>query len=132
LDLRDVEIAALKVLPDSELPVVVLRFTTQEVIMFRNKITKEIALGKEDNIEMCVYAAVFTRDEALEAVNGASKESEDEESEIKSEDDTTSSEESSERKTNEEIKKKDTPKVNPVTGGWRLIEMAKHDARPTW
>lgn len=21
---------------------------------------------------------------------------------------------------------------NPITGGWRVIDMAKHDSRPTW
>ncbi|KAK9687985.1 protein translocase subunit [Basidiobolus ranarum] len=87
LDLRNVEFVTAKLL-DNDLPVFVLSFNTQEVIVFRNGITREIAFGHEDNIEQVTYACVLTKQ--IEDLQ------------------------------------------NPITGGWRVIDMAKHDARPTW
>ncbi|KAI8143991.1 hypothetical protein BJV82DRAFT_557765 [Fennellomyces sp. T-0311] len=86
-DLRDVELVAAKIL-DNDIPVLVMSFRTQEIILFRNAKSGEIAYGKEDHIEQVTYACVLT------------KEPED--------------------------------LQNPVTGGWRIIDMAKHDSRPVW
>jgi len=86
-DLRDVDLVTAKIL-DNDIPVLVLSFRTQEVILFRNAASKEIVFGKEDSIEQVTYACVLT------------KQSED--------------------------------LQNPITGGWRVIDMAKHDSRPTW
>ncbi|OZJ04542.1 hypothetical protein BZG36_02710 [Bifiguratus adelaidae] len=87
LDLRDVDLVTAKIL-ENDVPVLVLSFRTQEVIVFRNASTKEIVYGKEDNIEQVTYACVLTKQE-------------------------------------DELQ-------NPITGGWRVIDMAKHDSRPTW
>ncbi|ORX97645.1 TIM44 subunit of mitochondria import inner membrane translocase [Basidiobolus meristosporus CBS 931.73] len=87
LDLRNVEFVTGKLL-DNDVPVFVLSFSTQEIIVFRNGITREIVFGQEDNIEQVTYACVLTKQ--LEDLQ------------------------------------------NPITGGWRVIDMAKHDARPTW
>ncbi|ORE01509.1 TIM44 subunit of mitochondria import inner membrane translocase [Rhizopus microsporus var. microsporus] len=86
-DLRDIELVAAKIL-ENDVPVLVLSFRTQEIIVFRNARTGEIAYGKEDLIEQVTYACVLT------------KEPED--------------------------------LQNPVTNGWRIIDMAKHDSRPVW
>ncbi|KAI9274504.1 hypothetical protein BDA99DRAFT_497717 [Phascolomyces articulosus] len=86
-DLRDVDLVAAKIL-ENDIPVLVMSFRTQEIILFRNAKSGEIAYGKEDHIEQCTYACVLT------------KEPED--------------------------------LQNPVTSGWRIIDMAKHDSRPTW
>ncbi|KAI8866981.1 TIM44 subunit of mitochondria import inner membrane translocase [Ramicandelaber brevisporus] len=87
LDLRQVDLSAAKVL-ENDVPVLVLSFNTQEVALFRNAKTGEIAFGREDHIERVFYAAVFT----LQA------------------DDLD----------------------NPVTNGWRLIDIAKQGSRATW
>ncbi|KAG2223238.1 hypothetical protein INT45_006119 [Circinella minor] len=86
-DLRDVDLVAAKIL-ENDIPVFVMSFRTQEIILFRNAKSGEIAYGQEDHIEQVTYACVLT------------KEPED--------------------------------LQNPVTGGWRIIDMAKHDSRPTW
>ncbi|KAI9313415.1 hypothetical protein BX666DRAFT_684709 [Dichotomocladium elegans] len=86
-DLRDIELVAAKIL-ENDVPVFVMSFRTQEIIVFRNARTGEIAFGKEDHIEQVTYAVVITREP-------------------------------------EDLH-------NSVTGGWRIIDMAKHDSRPTW
>ncbi|ORX60687.1 TIM44 subunit of mitochondria import inner membrane translocase [Hesseltinella vesiculosa] len=86
-DLRDVDLVAAKIL-ENDVPVLVLSFRTQEIILFRNAKSGEVAYGKEDHIEQVTYACVLT------------KEPED--------------------------------LQNPVTAGWRIIDMAKHDSRPVW
>ncbi|KAI8333884.1 hypothetical protein BC941DRAFT_400754 [Chlamydoabsidia padenii] len=86
-DLRDVDLVAAKIL-ENDVPVLVLSFRTQEIIVFRNAKSGEVVYGKEDQIEQVTYACVFT------------KEPED--------------------------------LQNPVTAGWRIIDMAKHDSRPVW
>jgi import inner membrane translocase subunit TIM44 len=73
---------------ENDIPVLVLTFRTQEIIVFRNAKSKEIVYGKEDNIEQVHYACVLTKEP-------------------------------------DEIQ-------NPVTNGWRIIDMAKQDSRPTW
>ena len=87
LDIRQVELVSAKVL-ENQVPVAVVSFTTQEVILFRDRKTGDIRFGSQDRIQRVVYAMVLTRveDEML----------------------------------------------NPVTGGWRVIDMAKHDARDVW
>ncbi|KAI9475961.1 MAG: hypothetical protein EXX96DRAFT_526847 [Benjaminiella poitrasii] len=86
-DLRDIELVAAKIL-ENDVPVLVLSFRTQEIIVFRNAKNGEIVYGKEDLIEQVTYACVLT------------KEPED--------------------------------LQNPITNGWRIIDMAKHDSRPVW
>lgn len=46
---------------EDEIPVVTVTFTTQEVLLFRNALTGEIAVGAEDRVEQCMYGAVVTR-----------------------------------------------------------------------
>ena len=46
---------------DNELPVLVVTFSTQEVLLFRNAKTGEVVVGSEDKVEQCVYGAVITR-----------------------------------------------------------------------
>ncbi|RUP51580.1 hypothetical protein BC936DRAFT_147268 [Jimgerdemannia flammicorona] len=87
LDLRDVDLLTAKIL-DNDVPVLVLSFRTQEVILFRDGNTGMIKYGKEDHIEQVTYACVLT----------------------KHPDDVQ----------------------NPITSGWRVMEMAKYDSRPTW
>jgi len=70
---------------DNELPVFVIQFNTQEVLMFRNVKTGEVAIGAENKVEQCTYFAAVTRIEA-------------------------------------ELD-------NELTGGWKIIEMARRSAR---
>ncbi|KAI9299510.1 hypothetical protein BJ944DRAFT_245157, partial [Cunninghamella echinulata] len=86
-DLRDIELVAAKIL-ENDVPVIVLSFRTQEIILFRNAKSNEIVYGKEDHIEQVTYACVLTREQ-------------------------------------EDLQ-------NPITAGWRIIDMAKHDSRPVW
>ena len=60
LDIRQVDVSQGKFLED-EVPVFVITFTTQEVLMFRNVASGEITVGAEDRVEQCMYAAVITR-----------------------------------------------------------------------
>lgn len=46
---------------DNNIPVFVVTFATQEMLLFRNVKTREVAVGSEQNIEQCHYAAVVTR-----------------------------------------------------------------------
>ncbi|KAJ1967335.1 protein translocase subunit [Dimargaris xerosporica] len=87
LDIRRVDMVTAKIL-DDDIPVIVVSFSTQEVLLFRNRSTGEIALGKEDHIEQVSYAMVLTKDP----------------------DDL----------------------ANPITNGWKVIDMAKQFSRPTW
>ncbi|KAF9971889.1 protein translocase subunit [Actinomortierella ambigua] len=61
LELRHVDLVSAKVL-ENDVPVMIVSFQTQEVIVFRNRITKEIVYGKEDAIEEATYACVITLD----------------------------------------------------------------------
>jgi len=60
LDIRQVDVSAGKVL-ENDIPVFVVTFTTQEILLFRNIATGEISVGSEDRVEQCMYAAVITR-----------------------------------------------------------------------
>ncbi|CAG8488269.1 11787_t:CDS:2 [Paraglomus brasilianum] len=63
LDLRDVELRAARIL-DNDIPVLVITFSAQEVIMFRNRLTNEIVQGREDQIDQVTYACVLTKEES--------------------------------------------------------------------
>ncbi|KIK55325.1 hypothetical protein GYMLUDRAFT_175792 [Collybiopsis luxurians FD-317 M1] len=84
LDIRQVDISAGKVL-ENDIPVFVIQFNTQEILLFRNAKTKEVVVGSEDRVEQCMYVAVLTRVE-------------------------------------EEL-------GNELTGGWKVIEMARRSSR---
>lgn len=58
-----VQIAAGKMLED-EVPVLTVTFATQEVLVFRNVQSGEIAVGAVDKVEQCMYGAVVTRVES--------------------------------------------------------------------
>ncbi|EJF64205.1 mitochondria import inner membrane translocase TIM44 subunit [Dichomitus squalens] len=60
LDIRAVEILHGKILED-DIPVYVVTFATQEILLFRNAKTGEVVVGAEDRVEQCHYAAVITR-----------------------------------------------------------------------
>jgi import inner membrane translocase subunit TIM44 len=46
---------------DNNIPVFVITFATQEMLLFRNAMTREIVVGAENKVEQCHYAAVITR-----------------------------------------------------------------------
>lgn len=54
------QVSAGKIL-ENEIPVFVVTFATQEMLLFRNAKTREIIVGSEDRVEQCHYAAVITR-----------------------------------------------------------------------
>lgn len=39
----------------------VVTFSTQEVLLFRNAVSREVVVGAENRVEQCTYAAVITR-----------------------------------------------------------------------
>ncbi|KAG9223648.1 hypothetical protein CCMSSC00406_0008531 [Pleurotus cornucopiae] len=84
LDIRQVDVSDGKVL-DNNIPVYIVSFSTQEVLLFRNVKTGEVAVGAEDKVEQCMYVAAVTRVE-------------------------------------EELD-------NELTGGWKVVEMARRSAR---
>jgi import inner membrane translocase subunit TIM44 len=66
LDIRQVDVSTGRFLEDN-MPVYVITFTTQEVLLFRDRKTREVVVGAEDRVEQCNYAAVITRvEEELE------------------------------------------------------------------
>ena len=66
LDIRQVDVSTGRFLEDNT-PVYVITFTTQEVLLFRNRKTREVVVGAENRVEQCNYAAVITRvEEELE------------------------------------------------------------------
>jgi hypothetical protein len=48
---------------ENNVPVFVITFATQEVLLFRNAKSGEVVVGAEDRVEQCHYAAVITRAE---------------------------------------------------------------------
>ena len=46
---------------ENEIPVFVVTFATQEVMLFRDMRTGKIVVGADDKVEQCTYAAVITR-----------------------------------------------------------------------
>jgi Tim44-like domain len=66
LDIRQVDVSTGRFLEDN-MPVYVITFTTQEVLLFRDRKTREVVVGAENRVEQCNYAAVITRvEEELE------------------------------------------------------------------
>ncbi|KNE68256.1 hypothetical protein AMAG_12930 [Allomyces macrogynus ATCC 38327] len=59
IELKGVDVTSAKVL-DNNIPVLVLSFHTQEVILYRDRISKEVRLGKPDVILRCTYVLVMT------------------------------------------------------------------------
>ncbi|KZT27735.1 TIM44 subunit of mitochondria import inner membrane translocase [Neolentinus lepideus HHB14362 ss-1] len=60
LDIRQVDITTAKML-ENNIPVFVVTFATQEVLLFRNALSREVVVGSEERVEQCHYAAVVTR-----------------------------------------------------------------------
>ncbi len=60
LDIRQVDVSTGKIL-ENDIPVFVITFATQEMLLFRNAKSGEIVVGAEDRVEQCHYAAVITR-----------------------------------------------------------------------
>lgn len=80
LDLKQVEIIQAKVL-DNNVPVLVVSFTSQELMFFKDPKTGEVKAGNDSQPDLCRYAMVLTRVE-------------------------------------EELE-------NEVTGGWKVVELAR-------
>ena len=49
---------------DNDVAAWIISFQTQEILLFRNAKTKEVAVGAEDKVEQCQYVAVLTRIES--------------------------------------------------------------------
>jgi import inner membrane translocase subunit TIM44 len=49
-----------KILED-EVPVFLVTFATQEMLVFRNAKTGEVTVGAENKVEQCTYVAAITR-----------------------------------------------------------------------
>ena len=49
---------------ENDVPVLVITFSAQEVIVFRNILTNEIVQGREDHIDQVTYACVLTKEES--------------------------------------------------------------------
>ena len=49
---------------ENDIPVFVVSFSTQEVLVFRNSLTREIVVGAPNKVEQVTYAAVITRIES--------------------------------------------------------------------
>jgi import inner membrane translocase subunit TIM44 len=65
LDIRKVELLSAKIL-DNDMPILLIEFNTQEILMFRNRKSGEVVLGSEDNIEHARYRMVWTRDQCVD------------------------------------------------------------------
>ncbi|CAN6674877.1 mitochondrial import inner membrane translocase subunit Tim44p [Trichomonascus vanleenenianus] len=61
LDIRGVDILNAKILSPSDVPVYVIGCRAQEIHMYKNVKTGEIAAGMEDHIQQSTYAMVLTR-----------------------------------------------------------------------
>lgn len=46
---------------ENDVPVFLVQFSTQEVLMFRNAKTGEISVGADNKVEQCTYIAAITR-----------------------------------------------------------------------
>ncbi|TFL01960.1 hypothetical protein BDV98DRAFT_528705 [Pterulicium gracile] len=60
LDIRQVDVSMGKIL-ENDIPVYLVTFATQEILLFRNAKTGEVAVGAEDKVEQCTYVAAITR-----------------------------------------------------------------------
>ena len=61
LDIRGVDILSARILDPGEIPVFVLMARTQEVHVYRNKKSGELAAGMEDKVQQVTYAIGVTR-----------------------------------------------------------------------
>ncbi|KAF8906240.1 import inner membrane translocase subunit tim44 [Gymnopilus junonius] len=84
LDIRQVDVADAKIL-ENDIPIFLITFATQEMMLFRNVMTREVVVGAENKVEQCTYVAAVTR-------------------------------------VPEELD-------NELTGGWKVVEMARRSAR---
>jgi len=63
LDIKHVDVNTGKML-ENNVPVFLVTFSTQELLLFRNAKTGEAVIGSEDAVEQCRYAMVLTRVES--------------------------------------------------------------------
>jgi mitochondrial import inner membrane translocase subunit TIM44 len=61
LDIRNVDILSARMLDPGEIPVFVIMCRTQEVHVYRNAKTGELAAGMEDKVQQVTYAIGVTR-----------------------------------------------------------------------
>lgn len=61
LDIRHVDILSARVLEPGEIPVFIISCRTQEVHVYRNKKTGDLAAGMEDKVQQVTYAIGVTR-----------------------------------------------------------------------
>ncbi|EJT69222.1 mitochondrial inner membrane translocase subunit TIM44 [Gaeumannomyces tritici R3-111a-1] len=61
LDIRHVDILKARMLEPGEIPVFIITCRTQEVHVYRNSKTKELAAGMEDRVQLVTYAIGITR-----------------------------------------------------------------------
>lgn len=61
LDIRHVDILNARLLEPGDIPVFIITCRTQEVHVYRNKKTNELAAGMEDKVQLVTYAIGVTR-----------------------------------------------------------------------
>ncbi|ETN46229.1 uncharacterized protein HMPREF1541_00413 [Cyphellophora europaea CBS 101466] len=61
LDIRHVDILNARILEPGDIPVFIITCRTQEVHVYRNKKTQELAAGMEDKVQLVTYAIGVTR-----------------------------------------------------------------------
>ncbi|KIW09864.1 hypothetical protein PV08_11965 [Exophiala spinifera] len=61
LDIRNVDILNARLLEPGDIPVFIITCRTQEVHVYRNKKTNELAAGMEDKVQLVTYAIGMTR-----------------------------------------------------------------------
>ena len=61
LDIRHVDILSARMLEPGEIPVFIITCRTQEVHVYRNSKTNELAAGMEDKVQLVTYAIGVTR-----------------------------------------------------------------------
>lgn len=61
LDIRHVDISHARMLEPGDIPVFIITCRTQEVHVYRNVKTKELAAGMEDKVQLVTYAIGMTR-----------------------------------------------------------------------
>ena len=61
LDIRNVDILSARLLEPGDIPVFVIMCRTQEVHVYRNKKTNQLASGMEDKVQQVTYALGVTR-----------------------------------------------------------------------
>lgn len=61
LDIRHVDILSARILEPGEIPVFIVTCRTQEVHVYRNSKTNELAAGMEDKVQLVTYAIGVTR-----------------------------------------------------------------------